>query len=298
MPGDPGILGVDLGYRFSKTNAILLSLMGEVSGTRRGKDYLSADTSRPSSMESPEQTKGRWKRPAIQVVRDFRSTILMVSAILGICAIVQGFITLGFVTREQLDASKANLLTVVTAVFTHYSWSSFLGNAEWFLVYTAIFIVANLSLSAAERVFRARWYATLLLPVAIGLNLQSVLLFGGDGRGASGALFTGVGILLAFCIVNITTALARLRQEKLQGQAKRNKGLAAPQTIWELGMNGLVFVWFLAEVAIFPGLMVGFGDPTVSVWAHVTGLTLGAGLTLVFHYTPKAKTRVGASGRT
>jgi membrane associated rhomboid family serine protease len=206
-----------------------------------------------------------------------------VSAILVICVITQEAITVGLVLLEELDASDTNLAGIFTSVFAHYNWTYLVGNAGTFVVYTGLFIGTNVFRGPAERVRRSRWYAALLLPLAWTVNFLDVVVAHSGGRGASGAVMAGFGIMLAFCLLNSEARLRHLLRESWRQQREREGRWAAAMAIGELGMNALTVVWILATVALLPSIMLGVGEQSINAAAHEVAAVLGGGITLIAH---------------
>ncbi len=239
-------------------------------------------------MDDTAWPSGGWTGSAGRVVRDFRFAILAVLVIDVLCVIVQEAITLGVVARGQLDATGSNWATLVTAVFTHWDWSALIGNASWLATFTILLIITNVSQSSEERAARARWYGTLLIPVAVGLNLL-VVLRGGGGRGASGAVMTGLGIVLGLCFTNTTAGARSLRKETFRERVKHQGRAPVVLAIWELVVSGTVLAWFPLLIAFLPGPMLGFGDPAVNAGVHLAAIVVGAALTLGWYYGAHSK---------
>ncbi len=234
-------------------------------------------------MSGPEGPEGGWKRATRRVVSDFRSTMLVVAAILLICVAVQEAMTLGMVSLAQLDASATNVPGIFTSVFAHYSWTYLANNAGTFVLYTGLFIATNVFRSRAERVRRSRWYAVLLLPLAWTVNSLDVFVAHSGGRGASGAVMAGFGIMMAFCLLNSVVGGRQLWSESWRQKAEREGAWAAAETVTQVGLNALTLAWIIILVALQPSTILGVGEIGINAPAHEVAAVLGGGITLIAH---------------
>lgn len=228
---------------------------------------------------------------ASRVIRDFRYTILAVLAILGICALVQTAITLGLVTLEQLDVSRANPVGIVTAVFSHYDWSLLGNNGSTLSFYSGLFIISNASREAADRVSRGCWFAVALLPIAFAVNLTYILLSPGASRGASGAVMAGLGILIGFGFLNTVDGLRVLHGGPVLGRSEQETQQEGTRAIGEFVINGSFLFGIATGMLLYPRILLGLGDPSVNVFAHVLALGIGGWTAWFWHVTHKTVSR-------
>ena len=227
----------------------------------------------------------KWAKAVGDLVWDFRHTLLVVLLVLAFCAVTQTAMWLDLVSLDQLAASRSNPSGVVTAIFTHWDWSLLLENAESLLFFTGLFVISNYPRDRAERVRRGRWFAALVFPIAVVVNLVDVLRSPSSSQGASGLVFAGLGIAFALFLTNTMDEASDLIRP---AHADR----AGPQGRWErfrtvcwFAVNGSLFLSFLILALSNQAVLFGTGDVTINASAHALGFVLGVIATLVWHFS-------------
>jgi membrane associated rhomboid family serine protease len=220
-------------------------------------------------------------RAVIRLLWDFRHTIFVVMAVFGVCALVQTAMTLGMVTRNELVASRSNLLGPVTAVFTHWDWSLLSANAVVLGFFVGLFVLSNYPQSRAERVRRGFWYAVIVFPVAAAVNVLIVLRSPGEALGASGLVFAGLGVAYVLFLFNVAEEVSRLGEPHRQDSGQPNGLWARVRSSAGFAVNGSCLVSFSYLLVFDQSVLFGLGDPTVNAFAHSLGFALGSLATLV-----------------
>lgn len=222
-------------------------------------------------------------RAVIRLLWDFRHTIFVVVAVLGVCAAVQTAMSLGIVTRDELVASRSNLVGPATAVFTHWDWSLLSANAQVLSFFTSLFILSSYPQSRVQRVRRGYWYAVIVFPVAVVVNLVNVLRSPTVTLGASGLVFAGLGVAYVLFFFNAAEEFSRLR-EPPRPDGQHNGLTARLRASTGFAVSGSCFISFSYLMVFNQTVLFGLGDTSVSAFSHALGLGLGSLATLIWKF--------------
>ncbi len=216
---------------------------------------------------------------AVRLIWDFRAALLVLAVVLGLSFAVEMARESGMVSRDQLMASRTNLLGLVVSIFSHWDMTRLQENAQTLLFLAVMYPFTNFSQDRMERVRRSSWFAVLVFPLAVIVNVLSILLSPASSLGASGLVMVGLGIAFAFFSLNsirgFGNLVALVRKEINDPDERR----AALLDLWWLPWNALLFVFFLFLLVFDRAALFGLGDPAINVTAHMVGFGMGFGLT-------------------
>ena len=237
---------------------------------------------RPADLE-PKKGRRSFLRLSLKaagrLVWDFRAAILIVAVVLGLSFAVEMARESGVVSRDQLMASRTNLPGLVVSIFSHWDMTRFQENAQTLLFLAVIYPFTNFSQDRMERVRRSSWFALLVFPLAVIVNVLGIILSPTPSLGASGLVMAGLGIAFAFFSFNAVRGfgnLVALVRKEINDPDKRRAALV---DLWWLPWNALLFVFFLFLLVFDRAALFGLGDPTINVGAHLVGFGMGFGLT-------------------
>jgi membrane associated rhomboid family serine protease len=218
-------------------------------------------------------------KAARHLVWDFRSTLLIVAVVLALSFGIEMARESGLVSRDQLMASRTNLLGLVVSIFSHWDMTRLQENAQTLLFLAVIYPFTNFSQETTERVRRSSWFAVVVFPLAVIVNVLSVLLSPASSLGASGLVMAGFGIAFAFFLLNSIHGFGHLTAFLRKEIDDPDKRRAALLDLWWLPWNALLFVFYLFFLVFDRAALFGLGDPAINGTAHIVGFGMGFALT-------------------
>lgn len=231
-------------------------------------------------MFRPELRLRDFPRALVKLLSDLRDTLTVVAAVIFLSVATQLAMEANLVSRTQLAVSRTNLLGTFTGIFAHYDTAHLLANVLALAFFVGAFLFTSFPYGSEERMRRGRWFAWLLLPIAVGVNVVCIILSPQTSSGASGLVYAGFGIAFAYFLLNTeedSRELVKHLRQETRGPDGWRPGFRA---VWWLTWNAVLFVFFGYYAGFNQALLFGVGDPTVNSVAHVLGFAVGASLTL------------------
>ena len=225
-----------------------------------------------------ERLSHRLRQSGLAVCRllwDFRVTLLVVAVVLGLSLISLLALESGFVTRDQLFASRSNPLGVVISVFSHWDRERLWVNTQGLLFYAGAYIFASIPQASEERVRRGNWFAWFAIPTAVAVNIVYVSFSTVSTLGASGLVYAVFGAALVFLVQNFAGEI-----NDLYLVVRKRKSIAqkSPPPWWR-GVDLLLFLTFLYLLVFYRDLVFGVGQSGANPFAHILGFASGFVLT-------------------
>lgn len=184
---------------------------------------------------------------------------------------------------RMLWLSADNPWGIFTAAFVHQETNHLVGNIIGFMFSILFFVFSNLS---QDKERKALYSKIFLLMVFISGFLSNALKFfiwwnpsgitESGSYGASGVVYSAIGICTASAIVNITTSLKKYI-EFHKGRCKKNVGKGDLSAIF---INLLILIPIIIMIFFDPELFLNVG-PGIDVFVHYLGFSIGLISTLI-----------------
>src|SRR3972149_5149957 len=210
---------------------------------------------------------------------DFRAGLLVVLVVLMLSLASQIALEGGIVTRDQLAASRNNPFGAVTAIFARWDRSRLAENVSGLLLYVGLFLFTNSYHCRTERERRGRWLVVLSFPAAVAANVAYIAMSPGSTLGASGLVYSILGIAFAFFLINAVREGGDLAQRfRAHGTNSGNPRTIMRSLFW-FSMNATSFLFFVYYLSVDQGGLFGVGERGINAFAHLMGFGLGFGVT-------------------
>jgi membrane associated rhomboid family serine protease len=226
------------------------------------------------------QAKNRLIGSVEMIVKDFKlawCTLLAVVAPSFIVVLLTG--RYPFVV-DLLADSRATLWGVFTSIFVHNGfWNGFVPNAEFMALLVIYFVVTNLGVAADVRRSRSRFFLYVTFISAISANAIWIVLFPMTSFGASGAIYSSEGVMLAFALTNAL----HLKMNPSKLLATRFRPSEKRLAITGFFTSLLISCFFICLLLIDTKLFLASG-PHINVLVHGLGFYAAFLSTLVYHH--------------
>ena len=175
---------------------------------------------------------------------------------------------------------------IVTSMFVHRELDHLASNLLFFTIWSALFVTVNLLSDTEARKRSSRFFLWAVFLAGIATNAIEFFAWGLAGvpdnsLGASGVVYAGMGVLLAYALYNLPSNLIALRRVAATRRRKprkirlRLKFALKFEKIFLVAMVSIgVVVIFLSQLVQDPGIFFSAG-PEVDVLAHELGFLFG-----------------------